>query len=162
MAFRAQCFRVGCGQVQLHSIIYTSFADIVPGILLTEFAPPVRMANNDDVTLTRSCVMLHKKCCRYRAISRSIVWPGLGRHYPSPSCRKLSSQTPDTGYSSPRTRTPLAMLVLVSPVDIRTFTCSIRVSFVLGSYIYSIELALEYMRQCSFIPRPCSCAIFQH
>jgi hypothetical protein len=53
--------------------------------------------------------------------------------------------------------------------DIRTFTCFIRVSLVLGS-VYILDRASIGMNgvllgprsECSFIPRSCSCAIFQH
>jgi hypothetical protein len=52
--------------------------------------------------------------------------------------------------------------------DIRTFTCFIRVSLVLGS-VYILDRASIGMdgvlfrpqSECSFIPRSCSCAIFQ-
>jgi hypothetical protein len=76
----------------------------------------------------------------------------------------LSSQTTDTRYSSPRTRTPLAAFVSVSPVDILFGRLRVPHAFhlSLARYIYSIELALEYRREYSFVPRSCSCAIFQH
>jgi hypothetical protein len=63
------------------------------------------------------------------------------------SCRKLSSQTTDTGYSSPRMRTPLAALISISPVLIFG---RLRVPhafyWFLARYIYSVGLALEYQQ----------------
>jgi hypothetical protein len=68
-------------------------------------------------------------------------------------CRKLSSQTTDTGYSS-RTRTPLAALVSVSPISIfGRLRVPHAFHFVLGS-VYILDGAGVGIGVGSFVSPP--------